>query len=94
MVVAADPGRLFRLGQLVHLLVGELEEGQRAAVLQGEKGVAELDLAAEIGAVGLLAPGRDQRNAEQVFEKPAVGFVILDDIGVMVEPPARGREAA
>ena len=44
VLVAADLGRLLGLGQLVHLRVGELEEGERAAVGHGEEGVAELDL--------------------------------------------------
>ena len=48
MVVAADLGRHLRLRLLVHLRVGELEEGEGAAVGQAEKGVAEFDLLAEI----------------------------------------------
>src|SRR4029077_13237854 len=45
----------------------------------------EIDFAAEIGAVGAFAPGRDQGNAEQIFEEPPVGLVILDHIGVVME---------
>src|SRR5438128_9038233 len=47
--------------------------------------MAELDLAVEVAAEGFLAPCRDQRDAEQILEKAAIGLVILDHIGVVME---------
>ena len=43
---------------------------------------------AEIGPIHLLAPRRDQRDAEDIFEKMSVGLVVFHDIGVVVQPQA------
>ena len=85
VIVAADLGRRFRLCQRVHLRIGELKERQRAAIGKAEECVAEIDLTAQIGAVGPLAPGRDQRDAEQILDKAPVGLVVLHHIGVVVQ---------
>src|SRR5205814_9390798 len=71
---------------------GELEGGARAAVGKAETGVAALHFLAGVAADRLLAPGRDQRDAEQVFEKEAVRLVVLDDIGVVMQPQRRAWE--
>src|SRR3989441_7401981 len=75
---AADLG-VDGLGSRVHLVVGELEEGQRAAVGQPEERVAVRDLALDLGVEDPLAPGRHQREPEDVFEEVPVGFVIAND---------------
>jgi hypothetical protein len=47
--------------------------------------VAEIDLLAELAAEALLAPGRDQRDPEEILEKAAVRLVIAYDKGMMVQ---------
>jgi hypothetical protein len=85
VVVSSDLGRLRGLAQLVHLGIGELEKGERAAVGHAEEGVAELDFLLDFRAEIFFAPGRDQRDAEKVLEKPPVDLVVADDKGVMMQ---------
>jgi hypothetical protein len=76
---------LLGLGHLVKLKIGELEKGEGTAVGHAEKGVAERDFLLHFRAETLLAPGRDQRNPEDVLEKAAVDFVVADHEGIMVQ---------
>lgn len=63
--------------------VGELEERERAAVTDGEEGVAVGAFLAEQGL--LLAPGRDQRQAEQVLVEVARRFQVAGHRRGMVQ---------
>ena len=85
MIEAADHRRLFGDHQLVDLRVAEREERERAAVGHAEEGVAHRDIAAEPAVVVLLAPGGDQRDAEQVLEELAVLLLVAHDVGVVVQ---------
>src|SRR5438132_7337444 len=92
VVMAADLRRLLGLGQLVHLWVGELEEGESAAIRHAEKGVAELDLLLHLGAVIFLAPGGDQRDAEDVLEEATVDLVVAHYEGVVMQARRQFRQ--
>src|SRR5271155_5554716 len=74
--------KLLGLGHLVELGVGELEEGERAAVGHRKEGMAELDLSLQFRTEVLLAPGRGQGNPEEVFEEPAVDLMVFHHKGV------------
>ena len=69
---------------LLVLRVGELEERERAAVAEPEEAVA-------VGALGaeqhvLLAPGREQRQPDDVLVELARRLEILRDVRVVVQP--------
>src|SRR6185312_3700820 len=89
----AAAGRQDRACRLVSVGIGELEEGEGAAIGQAEEGVAVIDLAREIRVKGPLAPGRDQRQAENVLEEMAVDLLVLDDEGMVVQPQRQLGEA-
>lgn len=74
-----------RAVHFVSVEVGELEEGQRGAVGHFEKGMAVVDLAAEGGVEGAFAPGGGEGDAEDVLDEGAVGFLVADREGVVVE---------
>jgi hypothetical protein len=92
VVVTADLRRPLGLGQLVHFRVGELEEGEGAAIAHGEKGMAEFDLLLHFRAEVLLAPGRNQRNPEEILEEAAVDLVVADHEGVVVQARRKARQ--
>src|SRR5690606_3855310 len=75
--------RHLRCEQLLVLLVGELEEGQRAAVTQPEEAVAVGALLAE--QLVLLAPGGNQRQADDVFVEMPRGLQVLRRVGRVVQ---------
>ena len=85
MIEAADHWGLFRDHKLVDLRVAEREERERAAIGHAEEGVAHRDIAAEPAVVVLLAPGGDERDAQQVLEELTVHFLVAHDIGVVVQ---------
>ena len=73
---------------LVHFVgfgVGELEERQRAAVAHFEEGVAVIHVAAEFRAEAALAPGGDERDAEDVLDEGAIDLLVLHREGVVVQ---------
>jgi hypothetical protein len=47
--------------------------------------VAEIDLLVELAAEALLAPGRDQRDPEEILEEAAVRLVVAHDEGVVMQ---------
>ena len=85
VVETADFGGLCRLGLLVDLVVGERKECQRAAVAQTVERVAKRDLAADPMIEVLLAPGRGQRDAENILEELAIFLLIPHDIGMVMQ---------
>ena len=66
--------------------IGEGEERQRAAVAHGEEGVAHRHLAVQPGIVVALAPGGDERDAEQILEELPVLLLVAHDVGVVMQP--------
>src|SRR5262245_12641291 len=84
-VLEAADLRIDGLRALVHLRVGELEERQRAAVGQAEERVAIVDLALDLGVEGPLAPGRHQRQPQDVLEELPVHLMVADDEGVVMK---------
>src|SRR5262245_10198438 len=84
-VLEASDLRVHRLGTLVHLRVGELEEGQGAAVTEPEEGVAIGDLALDVRVEDALAPGGDQGQPEHVLEKLAIRLLVAHDEGVVMQ---------
>src|SRR6478609_7937568 len=73
-----------RREQFLVFLVGELEEGQRTAVGQAEEAMAVHALLAE--QFVLLAPGGDQRQADDVLVEVPGGFQILGGVGRVMQP--------
>jgi hypothetical protein len=86
VVEVADHRRLLRDHQLVDVRIGECEERERPAVAHGEEGVAHRHLPVQPGIVVALAPGRDERNAQQVLEELPVLLLVAHDIGVVMQP--------
>ena len=74
-------GRHLRTEQILVSRVGELKEGQRAAIGQAEEQMAVGSLLAE-QLVG-LAPGRDQRQPDDVLVEWRVASRSRDVRGVM-----------
>jgi len=93
-VLEAPDLRVHGFAPLVHLVIGELEERQCAAVGQPEERVAVRDLALNLGVEDPLAPGRHQRQPENVLEELPVGLVIANDEGVMMESLRQLRQLA
>src|SRR6478735_3338710 len=73
-----------RREQSLVFLVGKLEEGQRAAVGQAEEAMAVHAFLAE--QFVLLAPGGDQRQADDVLVEVPGGFQILGGVGRVMQP--------
>mgnify|MGYP003341277865 CR=1 FL=1 len=69
-------------------LVGELEEGEGAAVGEAEEGVAVHAECAEQH-VG-LRPGGEEREAEDVFVEGAGGLLVLGEVGRVVQTLGEG----
>ncbi len=66
-------------GNIFHLEIGELEERQRAAVSQGEEGVAVRAFSAEEDI--RFGPGGDQGHADDVLVETSGGFLIVGHKG-------------
>src|SRR5690606_4175101 len=81
--VAEAGNRQFRAELLLVFGIGELEEGQGAAVLQAEETMAVNPFLAE--QFGFLAPGRHQRHADDVFVEGAGPFQVLRYVSVVVQ---------
>ena len=92
VVEIGDRRRMLGDAELVNFGVGELEERQGSPVGHCKEGVAHRDRTAELRVMGHLAPGRDQGNAQRIFEEAAVGFVVLHHIGVVVQPFGQTRQ--
>jgi hypothetical protein len=81
--VAERAGGQFRAELGLVIVMGELEERQRAAVGQPEEAVALGPHLAE--QLLLLAPGRDEREAEDVLVEMARRLEVFADIGGVVQ---------
>src|SRR5580704_10970122 len=68
----------------IGLGVRELKERQSATVADLEEGVAIIDLAADFGTKGALAPGGDQGNAEDILDEMPVRFLVFHRECMMV----------
>jgi len=85
VVETTDLRRLLGDHQLIDIGIGEREERQRAAIGHAEERVAHRNIALEPRVVMPLAPGGDQRDAEQILEELPVGFLVAYDVRVMMQ---------
>jgi hypothetical protein len=78
--------RAHRLERVIRIGVGILEESERAAVGERIERVTVVDVASESAVIGTFAPGRGERDADDVFPKLPVCLVILHHKRVVMQP--------
>ena len=90
-----DEGRLLlRLVGRRRLGIGEVEEGERPTVADAVEGVAVArPPPGELRELGLLDPGGEQRQADDVLVEVARPLLVGADIGVVMQPQRQGRIA-